>query len=382
MVESGIAASESLKPATVETTRRVVVWIASVLAATVLHSSQAAAEAKVEANRLFVKAASFVRLADTLRNDPSQAIGLYKLALGLLDQIESKYPGTDMAVKIVSYQKIGTIGRNVIEGKLSHLLKLTGYSLGDPITVHQPPASVSAQSEAAQEQPQLTKAPQTPVPSPPEKQTTQYLPAVFVPPVDRTWYGRLGIGYSNPESIGGRAGTTLGTSVGDAELSDSAAYEVAFGRYLGSSFKLELEAGARNFDIDEVVGIKNQVKNIASSDVAGNVDLFTGMFNGYYDLPVSWRLKPYLGGGLGMAYVKANNVLTARSRPFNNHAWVPVGAAMVGLDFPINEKIGFDLGYKYLILGDLTGSRDDKAGRSDIVKIHNVTGSLRYYFGN
>ena len=51
-----------------------------------------------EANKLFVQAARLVRQANAVES-PAEAEGLYSKALGFLDTIEVKYPGTDMAVQ-------------------------------------------------------------------------------------------------------------------------------------------------------------------------------------------------------------------------------------------------------------------------------------------
>ena len=67
-----------------------------------------------EANKLFVQAARLVRQANAVESS-AEAEGLYSKALGFLDTIEVKYPGTDLAVKIISNQNIGSINRGEIE---------------------------------------------------------------------------------------------------------------------------------------------------------------------------------------------------------------------------------------------------------------------------
>jgi hypothetical protein len=46
----------------------------------------------------------------------------------------------------------------------------------------------------------------------------------------------------------------------------------------------------------------------------------------------------------------------------------------------IQVVAGIDVGYKYMILGDLTGQSIGREGDSSTIDIHNFMANLRYYF--
>ena len=55
-------------------------------------------------------------------------------------------------------------------------------------------------------------------------------------------------------------------------------------------------------------------------------------------------------------------------------------AFQVSLIGQIQVVAGIDVGYKYMILGDLTGQSIGREGDSSTIDIHNFMANLRYYF--
>jgi len=124
---------------------------------------------------------------------------------------------------------------------------------------------------------------------------------------------------------------------------------------------------------------------------------FVGLVNGYVDLnglmPNAFgSFQPYLTAGVGFS---RNSMGTAAGRAFGvsgtqsgatntDLAW-SIGA---GVAYPINQNLTFDVGYKYLDLGELrTGSTNTAGGvtttstvqKADL-QAHVVTAGLRWAF--
>jgi len=76
----------------------------------------AATDDNTSANKIFVETVQLLDQAATAK--PSEALGLYEKALQNLDRIVTKYPGSDLAVKIISGQAIGQFSRAGIKKAL------------------------------------------------------------------------------------------------------------------------------------------------------------------------------------------------------------------------------------------------------------------------
>ena len=88
------------------------------------------------------------------------------------------------------------------------------------------------------------------------------------------------------------------------------------------------------------------------------------MFNMYYDLPTFNRFTPYVGGGIGMAFVDVRDttftdgvVVRLPNKSETNFAW----ALMAGVGTDLGGGIVLDLGYRYLNMGEI-GVRDTAIG--------------------
>ena len=74
------------------------------------------ADDHIAANKLFVETVQILQQAAAAK--PSKALGLYVQVLGNLDRLVSTYPGSDLAVKIISGQAIGYVSRAGVEQAL------------------------------------------------------------------------------------------------------------------------------------------------------------------------------------------------------------------------------------------------------------------------
>ena len=77
------------------------------------------------------------------------------------------------------------------------------------------------------------------------------------------------------------------------------------------------------------------------------------MANAFLDLQTDSPLTPYVGGGLGMAYLNDHVSANGASAKVNrwNFAWNVGG----GVAFSLNESLALDLGYRYMDLGKTDG---------------------------
>lgn len=112
------------------------------------------------------------------------------------------------------------------------------------------------------------------------------------------------------------------------------------------------------------------------------------MFNGYYDINTQTDFTPYIGAGLGLAYLDTDykasttNGTASSSDQSWNFAW-SLGA---GVAYHLSDVLALDLGYRYLDLGTgdagsfrLGGTAAAYAGNASVdYTAHELVLGLRY----
>jgi opacity protein-like surface antigen len=204
--------------------------------------------------------------------------------------------------------------------------------------------------------------------------------------IDKIYYVRASTAYSILEDV--RAEDENGDA-GTASFSKGVTIEAAIGNEISNKWRAEFELSYRNFEPNRVIGFNGGNSQI-SIDPIGNVDLYAAYFNGYYKLPVFREVFPYIGAGVGVAYLKGNNLSRFssagtdaslnRQEAFNEHFWLPTGNISTGMTIPLTQNWDVDFGYKFALFGDLSGSRGRNSANSSVLKIHNLNGGLRYKF--
>ena len=232
--------------------------------------------------------------------------------------------------------------------------------------------------------------------------------------VAQDWYGALhvGKGWKRPAHVTHTVGLTLPDTLPwdeldgeyDADLDYDSGWSVgaAWGRAFGN-WRLEGELGYRaskisNFDVQDVrvvlkpesipasPGLRESfeeatlaaLNDAGSVTITGRAELLTGALNLYYDLPVEWAVRPYVGAGVGMLRAnKKKNVTLAGAFALcpdlpltapcvfqasaRSTEWAANWHAMAGVKYAINERWQAALGWRYTDLGGVSFVLSDGA---------------------
>ena len=120
----------------------------------------------------------------------------------------------------------------------------------------------------------------------------------------------------------------------------------------------------------------------AADDTTAKIQSTTLLVNGYIDLGTWYRITPYIGGGVGTAYVSVSDYVAPlytgeNARRQWNFAW----AAMAGLAFPIAPNLLLDAGYRYVNAGNVAVGDGALGGMNfKNVAAHEVRVGLRWSF--
>lgn len=135
---------------------------------------------------------------------------------------------------------------------------------------------------------------------------------------------------------------------------------------------------------DDTGTYKNQSLKISAWSALANV---------YADLADLNGLKPYIGAGAGLSYLRTSSVSTEGFEGTDGSSmqgagkWNFAWALMAGVSYPLSDQLSVDLGYRYLNLGDAKTSSvaDTEYGRYEAtrfdyknVQAHEVRLGLRY----
>jgi outer membrane protein OmpA-like peptidoglycan-associated protein len=150
------------------------------------------------------------------------------------------------------------------------------------------------------------------------------------------------------------------------------------GYKFGYGFRAELEGGYR----------ANDAHNSFGTSGHGTPDATTVMINGLYDFDTGGAITPYLGGGIGLAYVDRTRTGspfpggTEVSGAVTDWAYQLIG----GVSYALNRNMKADLSYHYLSSFDpetygVRGAAFTTVGKSDY-ESHAVIAALRWEFGD
>lgn len=182
--------------------------------------------------------------------------------------------------------------------------------------------------------------------------------AVFA---DDTSFDTLGTTVDNTYDTGGFVAGAVGYQFRNSGLRA----EAELG-YLSSSVESHDIAGVGTFDED---------------DADGDTSAFFGLASIYYDIPLNAPIKPFVGGGIGVADVSfeehgtslTGTVLDDSATAF---AWHLTG----GVGFDINDRLGLEIGYRYLEFDGVDLTALDGTETSTDLSNHIVFAGLKYKF--
>jgi opacity protein-like surface antigen len=118
-------------------------------------------------------------------------------------------------------------------------------------------------------------------------------------------------------------------------------------------------------------------------DIDMNVQ--TLLFNAFLDIPTGTAVTPYVGAGLGWAFLESDGDVTvlatgapdSQSNSETNLAWQVGG----GLAYAINDHWTADLGYRYIDFGGMEWGDTKRLGlKADEITAHEVLLGIRYTF--
>ncbi len=124
-----------------------------------------------------------------------------------------------------------------------------------------------------------------------------------------------------------------------------------------------------------------------------DIDVWTVMLNGYVDIGTWNRITPYVGAGIGAAYVRTSDTysIDPATGRFNysgdNGEWNFAWALMAGASYAVTDNWSIDAGYQYRDLGKAktlklqnTASPDSRVEWDDLTA-QEIRLGVRYSFG-
>ena len=140
--------------------------------------------------------------------------------------------------------------------------------------------------------------------------------------------------------------------------------------------RIEGEVGYRSSDLDKFN--VNGFGLIPGS--SGDVDVWTGLINAYYDIDLGSNLMPYVGGGLGIARYSADiSPPPAVAGPIDDSDTVFAYQLSAGVGYALSPSTTLFGGYRYLATDD-----PDISGQGVNVTTeyhsHNVQAGVRFSF--
>lgn len=120
---------------------------------------------------------------------------------------------------------------------------------------------------------------------------------------------------------------------------------------------------------------------LGPATVTGSSSVITAMANVLVGVPIG-RWRPYVGGGIGIAYFTASNV---EAKPYGPLDGSDTGLALqgiAGIDFALNDRVSFGGRYSYMRLSDI--SIPDPLGfvNNITTDFHSVEAVLTLRLGN
>lgn len=165
---------------------------------------------------------------------------------------------------------------------------------------------------------------------------------------------------------------------GELELEDAPVFGGALGWRFGA-FRLEADASWRKNDIDSA-----RTEGGIEVDGSGDVSTLVGMVNLFVEPDLGLPVRPYIGGGVGGAWIKldaSEGDLFEIDDDVGAFAW----NLAAGLAFDVTESLALTATYRYLRL-EGTDFSADLAGVDvgdvdvDDIESHEVLLGLRYTF--
>jgi opacity protein-like surface antigen len=171
---------------------------------------------------------------------------------------------------------------------------------------------------------------------------------------DVSWNENYG---ANIQSIGNQSDDTWGGSL-------AVGYD--FSKKYNLPIRAELEYAA--FSKAKANGVPQGWLNTGVS-MSHSQRAQTLFLNAYYDIATGTKLTPYVGAGLGAAFIKTkgiellngNNNALYDSRTATNFAW-NIG---VGFGYEITKNVALDVGYRYVDLGKASTKWTNRPGGID-----------------
>lgn len=138
------------------------------------------------------------------------------------------------------------------------------------------------------------------------------------------------------------------------DLKDDIVFGGAIGAYLyGQALRGEVELGFQNFDVDGTT--LSGGGGALAVPLEGDVEAMTLMLNLWYDFDTGTRLKPYVGGGVGVGFVDLDT--SVPGIPLNIGA---IGDSTslayqlgAGVSYAATDMIDVGLGYRYRAIDDI-----------------------------
>jgi opacity protein-like surface antigen len=181
------------------------------------------------------------------------------------------------------------------------------------------------------------------------------------------WYLRLDGSASINSWIGAGQQGRLSAPCCGAMRNENTGNGLSAGAGLGMKFGDWLRADV-SAEYRGIVSVSGSYQNGAGSESA-SVDGYIGFANGYIDFKKWDKVTPYIGGGIGAAYLRSGGVKKL------GLAW----NATVGSAYRISDNVEIDINYRYTDLGTAQSPSSVSAGNNvswDIVD-HDIRAGVR-----
>ncbi len=195
-----------------------------------------------------------------------------------------------------------------------------------------------------------------------------------------TYYLAIRGGVTFPEDTdfeigGGTVG--IDNEYEDAGLFVSGAAGMSMASLTGlSGLRGELEIGYLQNDID--AHVVNGAR-VGGADAFGETSVLFGLINVFYDFNQFGSIKPFVGGGIGLARAEFDgHGVTGPGVVLDDEDTAFAYQLSAGANIAVAENVDFELGYRYMGVADVELKALDGTGSDVDIDNHIIYGGLRF----